>query len=250
MKKKHSSFYIFIFSLSCLMSVQFAFGQDVDIVPYLKQIENGEITKVREALTNLKKSNPESPSVLFLEGVLTENGQEAVMKYQYIVDTYPKSKYADAALYRTYSYYYALGLYETANEKLKKLTVNYPGSPYLKIAQQNKLPGEEGLAEDESTEDQKQEYTKTETTNDTKYKFTIQAGAFTSMDNANTLKINFEKSGIYSEIRDKTVGGTTFHVVYAGKFLTTEEAENLLDIINSKFNLNGIVAPITWNKIN
>lgn len=250
MKKNHSSFLIFFFCFSCIVSVQSVFGQDVDIVPYLKQIENGEIAEVHVALTNLKKSDPENPSVLFLEGVLTENGQEAVMKYQYIVDTYPKSKYADAALYRIYSYYYALGLYETANEKLKKLTLDYPGSPYLKIAKQNELPGEEGLAGDESTEDQKQDRTQTETTNDTQYKFTIQAGAFTNLDNANALKSNFEKSGIYSEIRDKTVGGTIFHVVYAGKFLTTEEAENLLVIVNSKFNLTGIVAPITWKQSN
>lgn len=247
--KTHHLRSLFIF-LSWIMSIQSGFGQDIDIVPYLQQIESGQIIEVREALTDLKKANPQSPSVLFLEGVLTENGQEAVMKYQYIVDTYPKSKYADAALYRIYSYYYALGLYETANEKLKKLSVDYPGSPYLKIANQNKLPGEEGLVEDESIEDQKPEYTKTETTDDTQYRYTIQAGAFTSIDNANTLKSNFEKSGIFSEIRDKIVGGTTFHVVYAGKFLTAEEAENLLTIINSKFNLTGIVAPITWNQFN
>ncbi len=80
---------------------------------------------------------PDDPSVMFLDAVLKENGQEAVVIYQDIVDNHPKSKYADAALYRIFSYYYALGLYETAQEKLKQLKESYPTSPYIKVADQN-----------------------------------------------------------------------------------------------------------------
>jgi tetratricopeptide (TPR) repeat protein len=236
------------FLLTGILFAQSVFAQDVDIVQYLKQIESGKIIEVREALINLKKENPQSPSVLFLEAVLTENGQEAVVKYQYIVDTYPKSKYADAALYRIYSYYYALGLYETANEKLKKLMSDYPGSPYVNIARQNKLPGEGGLAEDDVSEFHQEETTNVQTINDTQYKFTIQAGAFTNFDNAKSLRNDFDNAGIFSEIRDKIVGGTNFHVVYAGKFLNEEEAENFLAIINSRFNLSGRIVSITWNQ--
>ncbi len=74
-----------------------AFSQDVDIIPYLKQIESGNIDEVHQSFNDLKEDYPESPSVKFLEGVLTENGQMAVILYQDIVDKYPKSKYADAA---------------------------------------------------------------------------------------------------------------------------------------------------------
>jgi outer membrane protein assembly factor BamD (BamD/ComL family) len=77
------------------------------------------------------------PSVMFLDAVLKENGQEAVAIYQDIVDNHPESKYADAALYRIFSYYYALGLYETAQEKLKQLKESYPTSPYIIVADQN-----------------------------------------------------------------------------------------------------------------
>ena len=83
------------------------YSQDVDIIPYLKQIESGNIDAVRSELTDLKEDYPESPSVKFLEGVLTENGQLAVVIYQDIVDNYSTSRYADAALYRIFSYYYA-----------------------------------------------------------------------------------------------------------------------------------------------
>ena len=113
------------------------YSQDVDIIPYLKAIENGNIGQAKEALVDLKEKNPADPSVKFLDGVLKENGQEAVVIYQDIVDNHPKSKYADAALYRIFSYYYALGLYETAQEKLKQLKSSYPASPYVQVADQN-----------------------------------------------------------------------------------------------------------------
>ena len=120
--------------LIILVTPLFLYSQDVDIVQYLKQIERGRVDEVKSELTDLKIEYPESPSIMFLDGVLTENGQTAVVIYQKIVDAYPNSKYADAALYRIYSYYYALGLYESADKKLIQLINNHPESPYIKVA--------------------------------------------------------------------------------------------------------------------
>ncbi len=220
------------------------YSQDVDIIPYLKQIESGNIDVARSELMDLKEEYPESPSVKFLEGVLTENGQLAVVIYQDIVDNYPTSKYADAALYRIFSYYYALGLYETAQKKLDQLILEYPGSPYIKIAQQNKFPGDEDIAvnkEDDSTEVNGEE-----TVAEQEFIFTIQAGAFSNRNNAESLKAEFLNSGIFSEIKEKLVGGTRFHVVYVGKFLTENDAESFLQVINKRYELSGRIIPITW----
>ena len=74
------------------------YSQDVDIIPYLKQIESGNSAGVKAELPELKRKNPESPSIMFLDGVLTENGQQAIVIYQNVVENYPKSKYADASL--------------------------------------------------------------------------------------------------------------------------------------------------------
>ena len=213
-------------------------AQDLNIVPYLQQIENGQADEVRNDLIGLKEKYPNDPSVMFLEGVLTENGQKAVIIYQKVIDEYPDSKYADAALYRIYSYYYALGLYESATEKLNKLIADYPKSPYIKIAKQNQLPSNPEITQEDETVIPKR---KSEYVNGTEYKFTIQAGAFSNKENAVSLKQKFEKSGIYSEIKDKLVAGTTFHVVYVGKFVTELDAENFLETINVKFELSGRV---------
>ena len=215
------------------------YSQDVDIIPYLKAIENGNIGQAKEALVDLKEKNPADPSVKFLDGVLKENGQEAVVIYQDIVDNHPKSKYADAALYRIFSYYYALGLYETAQEKLKQLKSSYPASPYIQVADQN-------LSAIEKTEVKEPE-TKVEETKpkvEENYKFTIQAGAFTNLENAKKLMGEFEAASIFSRLGEKVVGGTTFHVVYAGKFEKYEDAESFLQVINTRYKINGSIVSI------
>jgi tetratricopeptide (TPR) repeat protein len=229
---KYSSIYFIIFLL--LLFSRNLYSQDVDIVPYLKQIERGEKSDVEEILPGLKREYPNSPSVMFLEGVLTQNGQDAVAIYTKIVDVYPLSKYADAALYRIYSYYYALGLYDTAKKHLDKLKKDYPQSPYIKIAERN-IPSDNEFSTKQPQPDEKKELD---------YKFTIQAGAFSKLDNAESLKKDFEDSGFFSEIKDKAVGGTNFHIVYVGKFINEDEARNFLQVINSEFKLDGRVVNI------
>jgi tetratricopeptide (TPR) repeat protein len=238
LKLKLNYFSLLLFFNLFLINGEF-YPQEVDIVPYLKAIENGNIGQAKDALVDLKEKKSDDPSVMFLDAVLKENGQEAVVIYENIVDNYPKSKYADAALYRIFSYYYALGLYDTAREKLKLLKESYPESPYINIADQNLAALENSKEEEKSKTEEENKSVPEEV-----YKFTIQAGAFTNLENANNLVSEFENAGIYSQLGEKTVGGTTFHVVYAGKFTKYEDAENFLQVVNSRFKLNGSIVPI------
>jgi tetratricopeptide (TPR) repeat protein len=232
-------FFSLLILLSFLTFTGNLYSQEVDIVPYLKAIENGNIGQAKEALVDLKEKNPADPSVMFLDAVLKENGQEAVVIYQDIVDNYPKSKYADAALYRIFSYYYALGLYETAQEKLKQLKTSYSTSPYINVADQNLSALEKSDAKETETvvEEIKPKV-------EENFKFTIQAGAFTNLENANKLIDEFEAAGIFSRLGEKIVGGTTFHVVYAGKFEKYEDAENFLQVVNSRYKVSGSIVSI------
>ncbi len=223
--------YLFLVTMFFFLIPTYSIAQDVDIVSYLKQIESGKKEEVEEILPELKKKYPNSPSVMFLEGVLTENGQDAVSIYSKIVNSYPASKYADASLYRIYSYYYALGLYEAAKNHMDRLKKEYPDSPYIKISDKN-IP-----SEDEITVVNK-EQKKIPKTN---YNYRIQAGAFGKLQNAQSLKKDFVDSGFKSEIKDKTIGGTVFHVVYVGEFLSEDEAKNFLQVINKEYKLDGRV---------
>jgi tetratricopeptide (TPR) repeat protein len=237
---------IFLLLILGIMST-FISAQEVDIVPYLKQIESGQRQAAFDKLQDLKNDYPNDPSVLFLEGVLTENGQNAVLIYKQVYSQYPKSKYADASLYRIYSYYYALGLYQSAQTYVDLLKKDYPASPYLKIVEKKMPTKDEMTGEDKVAKQpppvKKEEQGKPEKKN-LDYKFTIQAGAFSGADNALALKKKFDAAGFFSEVKEKNVAGTNFNIVYIGKFLTEDQAKNFLDVINSRFNLDGRIVPI------
>lgn len=234
MKKSLS---IFLASFLLLMLSQ-SFAQEVDIIPYLKKVEQGNIEEVKSELLNLKVDYPKSSNLLFLEAVLTENGQDAVTLYQKIIDNYPKSRYADAALYRIYSYYFALGLYNTADKQLERLKKEYPESPYIKMADVNIVK-----KDDEETSSQTGNV-KQQNIPEKEFTYTIQAGAFTNSANASSLKKDVESAGMVSFIKEKNVAGTVFNVVYIGKFASRKEAEDFLPIANTRFKINGRVTEI------
>ena len=227
--------YLFIFNI---LFPSIVFSQDIDIVPYLQQIEAGNRKEVEEELPSLISKNPESPSVMFLEGVLTKDGNKVLDIYSKILDKFPKSKYADAALYRIFSYYYAGGEYYNAKKCLEELKSNYPASPYIKIADRN-IPDTDQLAltEENNANGMTEE-------DMPKYKYTIQAGAFTKSSNAASLKKSFEDNGFFCQIKNKIVARTTFNVVYVGRFENRDEAENFLNIINKEFKLEGRIVDL------
>lgn len=219
-----------------------AFAQEYNIVPMLKKIESGSVEQVRTEVKSLLNNFPDDPSVQFVDAITTENAEQAVSKYITIFQKYPKSKYADAALFRAYSFYYAVGSYRKAQEYLFKLQKEYPSSPYLKSAEREipLIEDSAPLLESDKSE-QKAEHVKS---NDIDYKFTVQAGAFTNFSNATSLKNDLEDTGLSVEIKEKTVGGTLFYVVLAGKYKDRNLALKTSDKINIEFRLDSKVIPI------
>lgn len=216
------------FSALLIFFTEKSFSQEYNIVPLLKKVEEGKGDEVKEELQPLIKRNPGDPSLLFLSALLTEDGAKANEKYQKIVHVFPKSKYVDAALFRIYSYYSAIGDENEAAHYLNKLKTEYPNSSYF--------PSLEKVSNAEEIENKVT--TKTNVRSDT-YKFTIQVGAFSSVKNAETLKTELEDSGYEVEMIEKNVAGTVFNVVYLGKFEDKKSAEKILEKVNVDFQLNG-----------
>jgi len=102
-----------------------------DIPRLIEMVDRGEVDQVRADLPSLLSRYPNNPGVLYLQGLVSEEGTEAVRIYQSIVDNFPRSEWADDALYRVYQFYYALGLYRTAELKLSQLRTEYPDSPFV-----------------------------------------------------------------------------------------------------------------------
>ena len=235
--KKHLKYFSGLLLL-CIAAPYALHAQDSDVIKQLKNIEKGNIQESKKALSSLKVKYPGNPSVLFLEAVLTTDGQTALELYKTVYEKNPDCAFADASLYRMFSYYYSIGLYKKAEETLTNLKTKYPKSPYIQAADRT-IPEE--LPSDSRRAIQTENPQTEKTGNDN---FTVQAGAFLNIQNAQSLKKSLEADGFYSEITTKEVGGSMLNVVLAGKFGTEKGADSLITHLDKKYRLKGKVVPV------
>ena len=209
-------------------------GNEPDIQRRLEMIERGQVEAVKAELPTLMTNFQNHPGVLYLQGILTTDGAEAVKIYQSIVDNFPKNEWADDALYKLYQYYYSVGLYKTADQKLAQLKLDYPFSAYASeksTVQEPKVVPQEQPVEAKAEGPVPKFATK----------FTVQVGAFSTFQNAGELQSKFEAEGYVSNIFTHTAAGKKIHRVWVGEFQTKEEALRFSDEIRKKFKLESIV---------
>lgn len=221
---------IFSFFLSSIIS-----AQKVNIIEQLKKIEAGKIEEVKIELAKLKINNSADPDVIFLEAVITEDGERANNFYELIYNDFPQSKFADAALFRSFSFYYSLGLYKKAEALKDHLKKSYPNSPYLKNTERSFPEIDEMLIVDSNPYNLKSKTDK---------QFTVQAGAFSNYKNAEMLKSKFMEDGLSSIIKPKVVNNLQLHIVTVGNFTTRTEADKFLTTLERDYSIKGRVIKI------
>lgn len=123
---------LIVFLLTASTTFSYAQLNEQDVRQRLDLIHSGKIEQVRTEISSLLNQLPNDPGVKYLEAYVTENGDQAMKKYQTFVDMYPQNEWADDALYKVYQYYYAVGLYKTADTKLTQLNEQYPNSIFAK----------------------------------------------------------------------------------------------------------------------
>ncbi len=208
-------------------------GRGPDINHRLEMIEKGQGETVRAELPALMTNYQNDPGLIYLQAVLTTDGTEAAKLYQNIVDNFPKSEWADDALYKLYQYYYSVGLYKTADLKLIQLKEDYPFSTYTV---------EQVVVEEKPVEKEKPVEIKPKgTIQKFATNFTIQVGAFSTIQNAEELKAKFEKEGYTSNIFTIVSHGKKLHKVWVGEFQTYDEAKEFAAEVKKKFNLSSMV---------
>lgn len=214
------------------------YSQEINITNELRAIENGDFESAKNALEKLKLKNSDDPSIIFLEAVLTEDGDKSLELYQNIIDKYPSSKYADAALYRVYSYYYALGIYRRANIYLNQLKSEYPNSPYLKSNSISQFTQEYEPTKLNNTTETKNNTNTNSNTNEKKENYSIQVAAFLNQTNANNLLTQLKSKQYESFITEKEVGGSILKVVFVGNYDSEDKAKKVLEDIKKEFGLS------------
>ncbi|MBA4312099.1 MAG: hypothetical protein C0417_05675 [Chlorobiaceae bacterium] len=231
-------------------------SDDADIKIALEKIDKGLSAEVRKELPNLVSRYPNNAAALYLQGRLATDGIEAVKFYQGVVDNFPKSEWADDALYRTYQYYYSLGLYRTADLKLQQLKKDYPNSQYVTGKPEAIIPPVEEkmvnlpkkeIVPVESTDTMETVYymdsAKTEENkiSEATKSFTVQAGAYATNANADKQRKFFDDLGYSVEIVNKVRNGKNLFLVWVGSFRTMEEAREIVREIKSKYKIDSMI---------
>ncbi|RPH37252.1 hypothetical protein EHM92_03145, partial [bacterium] len=186
---------------------------------------------------------PNNPGVLYLQGLVTSDGGEAVRIYQSIVDNFPKSEWADDALYKVYQFYYALGLYRTAELKMDQLRKEYPASKHLRSAAE---PETKDLAEEHVQPPARPAqdtvaHPVQESAAPPALRFALQVGAFTTQVNAEKQKQFFEGLGYPVEVLNKVKDNRALFLVWVGTYPTYDEAKAGGAEIKKKHNVASIV---------
>lgn len=244
--------YTHLFHTICLSVIMTTIttGQAVDsqIRSALEKIEMGQAEDVRKMLPELVSKHQNDPAVLYIQGRVTTDGIEAVKFYQSVVDNFPTCEWADDALYHIYQYYYSLGLYRTADLKYQQLTKEYPASPYIAGKTEQNLPPQEEkpvkLPEKEIIAQDSQKVEKPAVTPvpvPSKEPYTVQAGAYSTLANAEKQKKFLDELGYSAEITNKIRNGQNFYLVWVGSFSTTEAAQEMVRELRKKYTQNSMV---------
>jgi cell division septation protein DedD len=248
-----------------IVSVQAQKGSP-DIQALVAQVNAGSGDAVREQLPALLSDHPNDPGVLYLQALLTREGADAVRTYQSIVDNFPKDEWADDALFKVYQFYYALGLYRTAELKMTQLKTDYPASPLISgeshapatapvtVAPEEVKPGLPP-PEDEirpvvpKTEPMVQDPAPvavpapatTRADSVIRVRFSLQVGAFTVHANAAAEQSRFEALGYDAEMLSKVRDTKSLFIVMIGNYATYDEAKVAAAEVKRKAGVNAMV---------
>ncbi len=227
-------------------------AQDADVQRYVAMVNNGEVEEVRKEIPALLERYPNNPGVLYVQALVTKEGAEAARIYQSIVDNFPRSAYADAALYRVYQFYYALGLYRTAELKMRQLKTDYPGSRYLKANPGDTASLPEEVAAPKVPRDTVAVAPAAGPAREAvpappaaapamSGSFVLQAGAYGAQANAEKQRKFFADLGYPVETVTKVRDTKTLFVVLVGRYSSYDEAKAQGAEIRRKFRIETMV---------
>jgi cell division septation protein DedD len=224
-----------------------------DVQQLVDLVNRGQGDVVKAELPSLLTRYPNNPGILYVQALLTSEGAEAVRMYQSIVDNFPKSEWADDALYKVYQFYYSLGLYRTAELKMAQLKREYPSSKYItssagpeavKPAAEAQKPQQKPAGTPPPVKPTAAPQVPAESpalqAGETGL-FSLQVGAYTALTNADRQKKYFEERGYTAEVISRVRDGRSMYVVLVGAYRTYDEAKARAAEIKQRLNIDSFV---------
>ena len=228
--------------LACLIIPCLLAGQDIDEA--IRLFNSFQFNRAKEIFYALK-AEPDHPrigEVYHYLGRLSVNPDSAVYYYYNVINNYPQSRYADVSYLEIAKINVARKNFRTAIANLEALVKRYPeteyrdeimfwqGVSYISVDEteegeallnelQRSFPKSvwsERAANITLTKDIEQEY------------YAIQLGSYRNKVNAEKYAASLREKGLDVRVVQALVKGQTYYRVWAGQFLTLEQAKEYM----------------------
>ncbi len=116
-----------------IVSISYLYPQnELDVL--IEDVLNGSSDSAYIYLPTMEQRYPNNPSLLYLKGLLEDDGEEAMNIFVKLYNNHPTSVYGDDAVMKVSEYFYAAGLYVQSTEWLKKMPIYYSRSEHIERA--------------------------------------------------------------------------------------------------------------------
>ncbi len=198
--------------------------------PLIRLEERFEFKKLAEYLDMVERHGSDQVPARYLRALLEKDGPQALAIYQDVVSRDSLGIYADRALWRIAQYYFISGDYRQAYAALADLVNRYPNSEFLPKAQDQmsriSRMGTQPALPPVSTVPSTTPMQTSGSAEPARGKFTIQAGAFSSPDNAEFMKRHLLDLGFGDTyIKKGQVGDKPVYMVWVGNYVSRDDAE-------------------------
>jgi len=222
----------------------------------LKLLAEYDLPAARKKVKELYQQRPSVAKIAYLRALLNEDGEEAAELFDEVVLRFRNSDVADRATYRLGQYYFARGLYHSAQKYFMDVKRNYPQSPLVGAARYfaakawlasgngdsavvelnacaRDYPGSwiAALAQEDlghlPADAMQKAYARL-------LKYTVQVGAYSKHDNAVAQVKQLQKRGYDADIQELQQGKQKMNFVWVGRFATREEAARFGEEIRKK----------------
>ncbi len=204
----------------------------------LALVNEGAFDAARQQAALLRENGVARDERLFVEALLETNAEKAVARYQTLVNSFPRSRWADDALFRLYQYYYAVGAYSTAETFLRQLGTSYPNSPYVKGTYTSVA---DVFTRMTPRSPHPSVTAKPGTVRSKDKVFTVQVASFRNRADAERARRKYIGYGYSAYVAEGLVSGSRVYRVRIGTFPDYGEADAFVKKLKQRHNLSAIV---------
>ncbi len=269
--KKYS---VYIFLILQLFVTGLLLGQTVEdrLIIWLETNSKQELTK---RLDKLKQNSPNSPTPIFIEALIEQDAEQAVVLYKRVISKFPNTIYAQRSLLKLAQYYFMRESYELARQLLDNLIDKSPKSTLIPtakylaalclVASNDNTEAKKELQKyiNEFPESQFHEIVRNELDrvvsrsqrekevsemivpgqkspqNNLSSKrmkiYTVQVGAYGNRDNAERQKQFFSGEKYATSLQTKYVSGRMLYLVWIEDFETIDDAQRFGKMLNENY---------------